>query len=46
MADDALMADDAIFAPALLTKSHEIASFDCGKAPLNDFLVTYRKPKD
>lgn len=35
------MADDVLFAPALLTKSHEIAGFDCGKAPLNDFLIKY-----
>lgn len=35
------MADDALIAPALLTKRHELAGFDCGKAPLNDFLVKY-----
>lgn len=35
------MADTVLSAPVLLTKSHEIASFDCGKAPLNDFLVKY-----
>ena len=28
-------------APTLLTKIHEIAGFDCGKTPLNDFLVKY-----
>ena len=27
--------------PALLTKHHEIIGFDCGKPPLNDFLVKY-----
>jgi GNAT superfamily N-acetyltransferase len=27
--------------PALLTKAHEIAAFDCGKPPLNDFLAKY-----
>jgi len=27
--------------PVLLTKAHEIAEFDCGKSPLNDFLVKY-----
>ncbi len=35
------MANDTLLAPALLTKSHEIAGFDCGKAPLNDFLIKY-----
>lgn len=40
MADD-LMANETLHPPALLTKSHEIASFDCGKAPLNDFLIKY-----
>ncbi len=28
-------------APVLLTKAHEIAGFDCGKPPLNDFLCKY-----
>jgi len=28
-------------APVLLTKQHETAGFDCGKPPLNDFLVRY-----
>jgi len=28
-------------APVLLTKAHEIAGFDCGKTPLNDFLIKY-----
>jgi GNAT superfamily N-acetyltransferase len=27
--------------PVLLTKAHEIAGFDCGKPPLNDFLLKY-----
>jgi GNAT superfamily N-acetyltransferase len=27
--------------PVLLTKTHEIAGFDCGKPPLNDFLLKY-----
>lgn len=35
------MADETLHPPALLTKSHEIAGFDCGKAPLNDFLIKY-----
>ena len=28
-------------APVLLLKSHDLAGFDCGKAPLNDFLAKY-----
>jgi GNAT superfamily N-acetyltransferase len=28
-------------APVLLTKEHDIAGFDCGKIPLNDFLVKH-----
>jgi len=35
------LADETLHPPALLTKSHEIAGFDCGKAPLNDFLIKY-----
>jgi GNAT superfamily N-acetyltransferase len=35
------MADEALLAPVLLTKSHEVSGFDCGKAPLNDFLSKY-----
>ena len=35
------MPDDPLNAPALLTKSHKIVDFDCGKPPLNDFLVKY-----
>jgi len=35
------MADTALLAPVLLTKTHEIARFDCGKPPLNDFLIKY-----
>jgi GNAT superfamily N-acetyltransferase len=27
--------------PILLAKQHELAGFDCGKAPLNDFLIKY-----
>ena len=27
--------------PALLSKSHETAGFDCGKEPLNDYLTKY-----
>ncbi len=28
-------------APSLLDKSHVVAGFDCGKAPLNEFLQRY-----
>lgn len=35
------MPDETLLPPALLTKSHEIAGFDCGKPPLNDFLIKY-----
>lgn len=35
------MADEALLAPVLLTKAHEVSGFDCGKSPLNDFLVKY-----
>ena len=35
------MPDEPLNAPVLLTKSHEIAGFDCGKPPLNDFLTKY-----
>ena len=30
--------------PELLTRAHEIAGFDCGKPPLNDFLTKYALP--
>jgi GNAT superfamily N-acetyltransferase len=33
--------DDLLNSPVLLTKAHEIAGFDCGKPPLNDFLIKY-----
>lgn len=32
---------EQLHAPVLLTKTHEIAGFDCGKTPLNDFLTKY-----
>ena len=35
------MPDALLNPPTLLTKSHEIAGFDCGKPPLNDFLTRY-----
>lgn len=30
-----------LVAPVLLAKSHEVAAFDCGKEPLNEFLVKH-----
>ena len=33
--------DESLNFPVLLTKAHEIAGFDGGKPPLNDFLVKY-----
>ncbi len=35
------MADETLQPPVLLTKNHEIAGFNCGKLPLNDFLIKY-----
>lgn len=35
------MPDAPSTSPVLLTKSHEIAGFDCGVLPLNDFLAKY-----
>ena len=35
------MPDVPLNPTVLLTKSHEVASFDCGKPPLNDFLIRY-----
>ncbi len=35
------MPDEPLLSPALLTKTHEITGFDCGKSPLNDFLMKY-----
>lgn len=35
------MNDPALSAPALLAKVHQLAGFDCGKAPLNEYLVKY-----
>ena len=32
---------EPLHAPALLTKSHDSAGFDCGKAPLNEFLIKH-----
>lgn len=35
------MSEDPVSLPVLLTQEHEIVGFDCGKAPLNDFLIKY-----
>src|SRR5262249_8350548 len=35
------MTEEALSLPVLLTPEHELAGFDCGKTPLNDFLVKY-----
>lgn len=32
---------DALRRPVLLTKAHQTAGFDCGKPPLNDFLIKH-----
>src|SRR5688572_8162458 len=33
--------EKALNAPTLLTKSHEISGFDCGKTALNEYLTKY-----
>jgi hypothetical protein len=35
------MQSEPLNEPVLLTKSHIITGFDCGKPPLNDFLMKY-----
>ena len=35
------MSEEPVSPPALLVKTHDISAFDCGKPPLNDFLVRY-----
>lgn len=35
------MPADPLQGPILFAKHHDVASFDRGKAPLNDFLITY-----
>jgi GNAT superfamily N-acetyltransferase len=35
------MIEEPLSLPVLLTQEHEIVGFDCGKAPLNDFLIKY-----
>ena len=35
------MTKEPLTLPVLLTKEHELAGFDCGKSPLNDFLHKY-----
>lgn len=32
---------ESLNSPVLLTKAHDTSGFDCGKAPLNDFLIKY-----
>jgi GNAT superfamily N-acetyltransferase len=35
------MPEEPVTLPVLLTLEHKCAGFDCGKAPLNDFLIKY-----
>jgi hypothetical protein len=35
------MTEDPISLPVLLGSEHKLEGFDCGKAPLNDFLIKY-----
>lgn len=35
------MSQEPLTLPVVLTKQHELAGFDCGKTPLNDFLHKY-----
>ncbi|MDF5716264.1 MAG: GNAT family N-acetyltransferase [Rhizonema sp. NSF051] len=35
------MSGDLLKTPVLLTKNYEVSRFDCGKQPLNDFLIKY-----
>lgn len=35
------MSEEPVALPTLLAREHELAEFDCGKAPLNDFLSKY-----
>jgi GNAT superfamily N-acetyltransferase len=35
------MPEPLLDAPTLLGKHHEVSGFDCGKSPLNDFLIKY-----
>ena len=35
------MTEEPLSLPALLAKEHELAGFDCGKGPLNDFLIKF-----
>jgi GNAT superfamily N-acetyltransferase len=35
------MSEEAISLPVLLSREHEVVGFDCGKTPLNDFLIKY-----
>jgi GNAT superfamily N-acetyltransferase len=36
-----LVAEPELASPTPLTKEHEVVGFDCGKPPLNDFLIKY-----
>jgi GNAT superfamily N-acetyltransferase len=38
------MNEEPVSLPILLSSEHELAGFDCGKAPLNDFLIKYALP--
>ena len=38
---DGVMPDTPLNPPVLLAKNHKLAGFDCGKIPLNDFLIKY-----
>lgn len=35
------MSEEPIRPPELLARTHDVSAFDCGKPPLNDFLVKY-----
>lgn len=35
------MIEQPLTLPVLLTRHHETDGFDCGKAPLNEFLIKY-----
>jgi GNAT superfamily N-acetyltransferase len=35
------MSEEPVSLPVLLSREHEVADFNCGKAPLNDFLIKY-----
>lgn len=35
------MDEESLFPQVLLAKKHDLSGFDCGKAPLNDFLIRH-----